>query len=212
MRSELPCPAAAPRAQDGGPLENLADAVAECVSGICLGRAPEHVGECLEGEFCIDAGMGGECVEAGGPIDAGRCRTAGGLCVDCDCASPDTPVATPDGERPIAELAVGDLVYSVDAQGIVAVPVARAWKRAVRGHEVVEVQLESGALLRISAGHPLVDGRTFGDLPAGGVLDGVSVVATRRIPYEHAFTHDILPASSSGAYFAGGVLIGSTLH
>jgi hypothetical protein len=31
------------------------------------------------------------------------------------------------------------------------------------------------------------------------------------VPYPHRFTYDILPASDSGTYFAGGVLIGSTL-
>lgn len=29
--------------------------------------------------------------------------------------------------------------------------------------------------------------------------------------YRHAFTYDILPASDTGAYFAGGALVGSTL-
>jgi hypothetical protein len=41
------------------------------------------------------------------------------------CAAPDTPIATPQGERSIAELRVGDLVYSVDNDAIVAVPIAR---------------------------------------------------------------------------------------
>jgi hypothetical protein len=31
------------------------------------------------------------------------------------------------------------------------------------------------------------------------------------VPYLHDATYDILPDSSSGAYFASGVLIGSTL-
>jgi hypothetical protein len=31
------------------------------------------------------------------------------------------------------------------------------------------------------------------------------------IPYEHAFTYDILPASETGTYYAAGALIGSTL-
>jgi hypothetical protein len=32
------------------------------------------------------------------------------------------------------------------------------------------------------------------------------------VPYEHPFTYDILPASSTGTYIAGGKLIGSTLY
>ena len=37
------------------------------------------------------------------------------------------------------------------------------------------------------------------------------IEAVARIPYQHAFTYDILPASDTGAYLAGGVAIGSTL-
>jgi hypothetical protein len=36
-------------------------------------------------------------------------------------------------------------------------------------------------------------------------------VSVTDIPYEHDATYDILPDSTSGAYFASGVLIGSTL-
>jgi hypothetical protein len=39
----------------------------------------------------------------------------------------------------------------------------------------------------------------------------VRVVASSVVPYEHPFTYDILPDSDTGAYFAGGLLIGSTL-
>jgi hypothetical protein len=127
------------------------------------------------------------------------------------CAAPDTPIATPDGDRPIAELAPGDLVYSVDGSGIAVVPIARVGKRAVRGHRVIAVRLASGTL-HVSALQPTADGRSFGDLAAGGTLDGIQVLSAREVPYLHAFTHDILPLSSSGAYFAGGALIGSTLR
>ena len=71
--------------------------------------------------------------------------------------------------------------------------------------------LEGGAVLEISAPHPTADGRTFGDLRAGDTLDGVRIIAAETIPYAHAFTYDILPASDSGTYIAGGVLIGTTL-
>jgi hypothetical protein len=37
------------------------------------------------------------------------------------CASPDTPIATPDGDKPIASLHAGDLVYSVDHRVVRAV-------------------------------------------------------------------------------------------
>jgi hypothetical protein len=54
-------------------------------------------------------------------------------------------------------------------------------------------------------------GSAFADLRAGQRLDGVSITVVGRIPYQHPFTYDILPESDTGAYVAGGVLIGSTL-
>jgi hypothetical protein len=129
------------------------------------------------------------------------------------CASPDTPIATPDGDRPIAELSVGDLVYSVQGGATVAVPIARAGSTPVRGHSVVRVKLDSGATLEISAGHPTADGRTFGDLRAGDALDTTHAIgAVEVVPYRHDRTYDILPASDTGTYYAAGALIGSTLR
>jgi len=40
----------------------------------------------------------------------------------------------------------------------------------------------------------------------------VVVMSAELVPYAHAFTFDILPASETGTYVAGGVLIGSTLQ
>jgi len=44
-----------------------------------------------------------------------------------------------------------------------------------------------------------------------GLLDGDIIVSRENIPYQFAYTYDILPASSTGIYVANGVLIGSTL-
>ena len=63
----------------------------------------------------------------------------------------------------------------------------------------------------MSPGHPTADSRTFGDLAAGDLLDGVAIERAELIPYRHPFTHDILPDSDTGTYFAAGVLVGSTL-
>ncbi len=128
------------------------------------------------------------------------------------CASPNTPIATPRGERAIAELAPGDLVYSTSDDAVVIVPILRVGSTPVVQHRVVRLELASGTVLEISAGHPTADGRTFADLLNGGQLDGDHAIARAElVPYAHARTYDILPASSSGTYFAGGVLIGSTL-
>jgi len=129
-----------------------------------------------------------------------------------NCAAPDTPIATPSGDRPIASLREGDLVYSVHRQRIVVVPIAVVHRAPVGDdHKVVRVTFANGTVLRISPGHPTADGRLFADLRAGDRLDHERIVDVELVAYDQPFTHDILPASDTGAYFAGGALIGSTL-
>jgi hypothetical protein len=128
------------------------------------------------------------------------------------CASPDTMIATPSGERAIADLVIGDLVFSADDGMLRAVPLAMIHRTPVTSdHRIVRVVLESGRVLEISPGHPTADGRTFADLRAGDTLDGARIVSAEITPYLHSFTYDVLPASDTGTYVAGGVLIGSTL-
>jgi hypothetical protein len=128
------------------------------------------------------------------------------------CASPDTPIATPEGDKAIAELRAGDLVYSVDQAAVIAVPLLRVGSTPVVGHRVVRVRLDSGVVLELSPGHPTADGRPFSALTAGSQLDDRhSVLEAELVPYRYARTYDILPASSTGTYFAGGALVGSTL-
>jgi hypothetical protein len=64
----------------------------------------------------------------------------------------------------------------------------------------------------MSPGHPTADGRFFGDLEVGDDLGGIEIVGAALVPYRESHTHDILPASDTGVYFAGGVPVGSTLH
>ncbi|HYQ01855.1 MAG TPA: Hint domain-containing protein [Polyangiaceae bacterium] len=128
------------------------------------------------------------------------------------CASPDTPIATPEGERPIADIRVGDLVYSADDNAIRPVPVASVHRQRAEHHHVVRVTLASGRVLEISAPHPTTDGRLFGDLRAGDLLDGQPILTVEVIRYGHEYTYDILPASSTHSYFAAGARIGSTLR
>ena len=127
------------------------------------------------------------------------------------CASPDTPIATPTGETPIASLSVGDLVLSVDHGVVAAVPIRAVRRQPVSGHRVVEVALRDGATLHVSAMHPTADGRLFGARAPGDWLGGKEVVTARDVPYRYDATYDILPDSDTATYFAEGALIGSTL-
>jgi hypothetical protein len=127
------------------------------------------------------------------------------------CAAPDTPIATPFGPRAIASLEVGELVYSVDRGAIAAVPIARTGSTPVVNHQVL--RLGNGSVLEMSPGHPTADGRALSDLERGGALDEQhAVIEVELVPYRHERTYDILPASSTGTYFAAGALVGSTLR
>ena len=169
---------------------------------------------CAANEICCQSSRGGPpppgpgvgCVN---PQDSGGTCPRG--CPACVCASPDTPIATPSGDRAIASLRVGDPVFSVDHGRVIVVPIAEVVSTPAPNHHVMRVELASGAQLEISARHPTADGRTFGDLRAGDRLGGIAIARATVVPYRHEATYDILPASDSGTYFAGGVLIGSTL-
>lgn len=103
-------------------------------------------------------------------------------------------------------------MYSVDGPGIAVVPIVRTSSTPVVSHRVVRLVLENGAVLEISPGHPTADGRPFSALTAGDRLDATHlIVRTEIVAYRYDRTHDILPDSTSGAYFAAGALIGSTL-
>ncbi|MCS6798534.1 MAG: Hint domain-containing protein [Myxococcota bacterium] len=128
------------------------------------------------------------------------------------CASPHTPVATADGERPLASIRPGDLVYSLHEGRLQLVPVLRVGRTPVTGHHVVRVELESGRYLEMSAGHPTADGRPFAQLRPGDRLGERVVRAVSTVPYDHDATYDLLPDSDSGTYVAAGALVGSTLR
>jgi hypothetical protein len=204
---------------------SLAGAGASC-SATCVGRGGGGAAaqlcatnaECPAGDtcqaalfglrVCLPAGLGGFGGAGGG---GGGGAGGGGGGGGGRCASPDTPIATPEGDRPIAEIQAGDVVYSVDHDAIRPVVVLRVGSVRVSHHRVVRVEFEDGRKLEISAPHPTADGRRFGDLRAGGTLDGHRIRSVERIPYEHESTYDLLPASDTGTYFAAGVRIGSTL-
>jgi hypothetical protein len=139
------------------------------------------------------------------------CGSDGFCTSECVCASPDTPIATPTGDRPIASLSVGDLVFSIDHGQRAAVPIRETRRTPVTNHRVIEVVLGDGPILQISAAHPTADGRSFGQLHAGDWMGGRDVASARVVPYSPDATYDILPDSDTGTYFAGGALIGSTI-
>ncbi len=173
---------------------------------------------CTPGTCRLSTDPAGACLPPGGPVGgdgglAGCCGCgADGICNSmCRCASPDTPIATPTGERPIAAIRVGDKVLSMHHGRLSAVTVRQVHRSPVTKHSVMRVVLQDGRVLEISAAHPTADGRTFGDLRAGDTLGGRAVLSAHLVPYLHDATYDLLPDSDTGTYVAAGALIGSTL-
>jgi len=91
------------------------------------------------------------------------------------------------------------------------VPILQVGSRAVVDHAVVRVTLDNGAVIEVSGSHPTADGLRLDQLVAGDRLGDVMVTSVSTVPYVHDRTYDILPASDTGRYFAGGALLGSTL-
>ena len=158
------------------------------------------------------------CCQVAGPVvsDTPQCvNTSDGTCPRgcklCVCANPATPIETPDGARPISELKVGDLVYSVEHDTIVPSPIVEIRRRPAKGHVVPQVAFSNGQIVQISGQHPTADGRTFAQLQAGDMLGSLSVTSVEWVTYEQPYTYDILPATDTGYYFAAGAMIGSTL-
>ncbi|MDE3113900.1 MAG: Hint domain-containing protein [Chloroflexota bacterium] len=129
------------------------------------------------------------------------------------CLARGTRIATPHGDVAVEDLRVGDVVWTLDAGGRrVAAPLVDIGSMPVPPtHEVVHLALDDGRSVFASPGHPTADGRHVGDLVVGDELDGAHVTSTERVPYAGGATFDVLPAGASGAYWADGVLLGSTL-
>jgi hypothetical protein len=127
------------------------------------------------------------------------------------CLAAGDRIATPNGQMPVTELQPGMLVWTIDAGRRVAAPIAVVrHTRAPLGHRVIRVVLADGRAVVASPGHPTGDGRLVGELRPGDLLDGSRIVTADLLPYT-GDTWDLLPLSSTGEYWADGVLLGSTL-
>jgi len=129
------------------------------------------------------------------------------------CLSAATHIATPAGDVVVTAIHVGTLVWTQGADGSrVAAPVIAVGSTPVpAGHLMVHVMLADGRQLWASPGHRTADGRPLGSLAVGDVVDGSRVGGWEVVAYSGDRTYDLLPAGPTGFYWAGGILLSSTL-
>ncbi len=140
-----------------------------------------------------------------------RTPTGAPMCPICLAAS--TMIATPDGPVRVTDVRPGMVVWTATVSGTrIAAPVVEIGNMAVpAGHLMVHLKLADGRELLVSPGHPTADGRRAGTLQVGDDLDGSTITLWELVPYTADRTYDILPAGSTGRYWANGILMGSTL-
>jgi hypothetical protein len=140
-----------------------------------------------------------------------REESTGSMCPIC--LARGTLIDTPGGPVPVEQLRVGDRVWTVDGNGQrIAAPLEAVGSVPVTSrHRVVHLMLADGRQIWASPGHPTADPRTIGTLRPGDRLDGSLVAGVERVAYAGGATFDVLPAGPTGAYWADGILLGSTL-
>ena len=140
-------------------------------------------------------------------------RTASGPPPCPICLAATSLIATPEGAVPVSAVRLGMLVWTSAPDGSrIAAPVILVGSIEVPpGHLMVHLVLADGRELLASPGHRTGDGRALGGMEAGDRLDGSTVAIWELVPYDGDRTYDLLPAGRTGSYWAGGILLSSTL-
>ena len=129
------------------------------------------------------------------------------------CLASNTLIATPTGEVKVTDLKLDMNVWSPDGKG------GRVAQRIVKlshtpvppTHKVVHLVLSDAREAWVSPNHPLMSGQPIASLHVGDVYDGAEVVSAELIPYWDTATYDLLPDGATGAYWANGIPLRSTL-
>ena len=129
------------------------------------------------------------------------------------CLVKGTLIDTPQGQIPVEQLIKGMVVWTTDDAGnrIAKEIVATASTIVPASFQVIRIELGDGRTVTASPGHPTTENRTLADYIVGDELDGARIVAVEYIMYGGGMTYDILPAGTTGFYWANGILLGSTL-
>jgi len=169
-------------------------------------------------QFQIQTGMEGQegfivkgTIDGNGSIDVQERESSFPACPICLAAG--TLIDTPRGVVSVELLQVGDQVWTMNEAGerVTTAILQIGSVRVPATYQVIHLVLSDGRELWASPGHPTADRRRLDDLKVGDVLDGVRVTLFEREPYRGNITYDLLPAGSTGFYWANGILMGSTL-
>jgi hypothetical protein len=130
------------------------------------------------------------------------------------CLARGTLIATPDGPVPVEAVHVGMAVYTAnaDAQRVVVTVLRIGSTRVSPTHRMLTIRLSDGRSVTASPNHPTAGDQPLTSLHAGDILDGALITSITSEPYQAERTYDLLPAGSTGTYWADGVLLGSTLR
>jgi hypothetical protein len=129
------------------------------------------------------------------------------------CLVQGTLIDTPQGQIPVEQLVKGMPVWTQDDSGKrVVMKIAETAVRPVPlDFQAVRIELDDGRAVTASGQHPTAAGRAIADYQTGDMLDGARVINTSYITYTGGKTYDLLPAGTTGLYWANGILLGSTL-
>ncbi len=129
------------------------------------------------------------------------------------CLTKGTLIDTPWGPAPVERLLKGMPVWTVDDSGkrFASVVIETSVTAVPPSFQVVMVRLNDGRTVTASWGHPTSAGRALGDYQIGDTIDGALVIAVEHLTYDSDATYDLLPAGSTGLYWANGILLKSTL-
>lgn len=129
------------------------------------------------------------------------------------CLTRGTAIDTPDGPVAVEDLRLGDPIWTVAADGrrVAGTVIALGSTTAPADHHVIRLTLADGRSVTASPGHPLADGRSFGELRVGDIVDGSVVAALSSLPYSGGETFDLVASGATGSYFSDGIPLRSTL-
>lgn len=129
------------------------------------------------------------------------------------CLSGDSLVATPAGDVPAKDIAVGMTVWTLDSNGqrLSALVLQTVRRDLPRGSLGLHLRLDDGRELRASAAHPTANGRLLGSYQVGELLDGARISAIDLLSFPENATFDLLPAGPTAIYWVNGIALKSTL-